>query len=138
MSEQAPGLQLRELMADRRGSPHELGVGGERLRRDRLAGRGVALRDLAEDRLLAGGEHLIRFYEASDADLGDGAPHDRLSLLRHGHCDRDEAPSPSPALDAIVISCSGTAAPRNCTERLRRLAGPPNASVCARAISDIV
>ena len=54
MREQPLRLELGELGADRRGAPREVGVGRERPRRDRLAGRGVALGDLAQDRLLSG------------------------------------------------------------------------------------
>ncbi len=57
MVEQAALLELREFVANRRGAAVELGVGGDHARGHRLTGVQVVLDDLAQDALLAGGEH---------------------------------------------------------------------------------
>src|SRR6202034_3449688 len=56
VGEQTVLLEQRELVADRRRRAAEVRVSGERLRRDRLPGRDIALDDLQENRLLAGRE----------------------------------------------------------------------------------
>src|SRR4051812_50060761 len=57
MGEQALLLEVRELVANRRGPELDLGIGRERLGPDRLAGRVVGLDDLAQDQFLAGRDH---------------------------------------------------------------------------------
>ena len=59
VGEQTVLLEHRELVADRRRTGAELGVGGQRPRGDRLDGRLVGEHDLAQDQLLAGREHVI-------------------------------------------------------------------------------
>ena len=59
VGEQAVLLEQREFVAHRRGAAVELGVGGDRPRGDRLAGAQVVVDDLAQDPLLAGGEHAL-------------------------------------------------------------------------------
>ena len=61
MREQPALLEHGELVADRRGPGGHLGVGGERLGADRLAGLREAVHHLAEQQGLAGSQHHFRF-----------------------------------------------------------------------------
>jgi hypothetical protein len=54
-------LEHGELVADRRRAALHVGIGGQRLRADGLARGVVAVDDLAEQHLLAGREHGVRF-----------------------------------------------------------------------------
>jgi hypothetical protein len=61
MREQAALLEHGELVANRRRPALDVRIGGERLRADGLARGVVAVDDLAEQHLLTGREHGLRF-----------------------------------------------------------------------------